>query len=93
MIRSEVAAHKYAHWGSWSTLPIHSDLCAKRKPNPTDDITMDSSASPADNRNLSRKDSTRQADEALLASLGYKQEFKRAFTPLEVRTRRSCPVV
>ncbi|ESK96761.1 gaba permease [Moniliophthora roreri MCA 2997] len=30
------------------------------------------------------KDSTKQADEALLASLGYKQEFKRAFTPLEV---------
>ena len=26
----------------------------------------------------------RQADEALLASLGYKQEFKREFTPLEV---------
>lgn len=26
----------------------------------------------------------READEALLASLGYKQEFKRAFTPLEV---------
>ncbi|KAF9529047.1 amino acid/polyamine transporter I [Crepidotus variabilis] len=27
---------------------------------------------------------TRQTDEELLASLGYKQEFKRAFTPLEV---------
>ena len=25
-------------------------------------------------------------DEALLASLGYKQEFKRAFTPFEVLT-------
>jgi hypothetical protein len=25
-----------------------------------------------------------KADEALLAELGYKQEFKRAFTPLEV---------
>lgn len=25
------------------------------------------------------------ADEALLAELGYKQEFRRAFTPLEVR--------
>ncbi len=25
------------------------------------------------------------ADEALLAALGYKQEFKREFTPLEVR--------
>ncbi|KAG7087578.1 hypothetical protein E1B28_013532 [Marasmius oreades] len=31
-----------------------------------------------------RKDSIRQADEALLATLGYKQEFKRAFKPLEV---------
>ncbi|KAF9048099.1 APC amino acid permease [Hymenopellis radicata] len=29
-------------------------------------------------------DAIRVADEALLASLGYKQEFKRAFTPLEV---------
>ncbi|KAG6908706.1 hypothetical protein DXG01_003639 [Tephrocybe rancida] len=28
--------------------------------------------------------STKQTDEELLASLGYKQEFKRAFTPLEV---------
>ncbi|KAG0694273.1 hypothetical protein DFH29DRAFT_960834 [Suillus ampliporus] len=26
----------------------------------------------------------KKADEALLAELGYKQEFKRAFTPLEV---------
>jgi hypothetical protein len=33
---------------------------------------------------VGQKDSIRQADEALLASLGYKQEFKRAFTPLEV---------
>ncbi|KAJ7579288.1 amino acid/polyamine transporter I [Mycena floridula] len=32
----------------------------------------------------SRKETTKLADEALLASLGYKQEFKRAFTPLEV---------
>ncbi|KAF5375416.1 hypothetical protein D9615_008014 [Tricholomella constricta] len=32
----------------------------------------------------SSKITTQQADEALLASLGYKQEFKRAFTPLEV---------
>ncbi|KAG5645641.1 hypothetical protein DXG03_005632 [Asterophora parasitica] len=32
----------------------------------------------------SSKDATQQSDEALLASLGYKQEFKRAFTPLEV---------
>ncbi|KAL0065445.1 hypothetical protein AAF712_007509 [Marasmius tenuissimus] len=30
------------------------------------------------------KKSVKEADEALLASLGYKQEFKRAFTPLEV---------
>ncbi|KAK7035352.1 hypothetical protein VNI00_011883 [Paramarasmius palmivorus] len=35
-----------------------------------------------DSRNS--KDAVKQADEALLASLGYKQEFKRAFTPLEV---------
>lgn len=28
-------------------------------------------------------------DEALLASLGYKQEFKRAFTPFEVLTSSS----
>jgi hypothetical protein len=27
---------------------------------------------------------TRDADEALLATLGYKQEFKRAFSSLEV---------
>lgn len=32
-----------------------------------------------------RKQEVALADEALLASLGYKQEFKRAFTPLEVR--------
>ncbi|KAH7924358.1 amino acid transporter [Leucogyrophana mollusca] len=31
-----------------------------------------------------RQDAIAQADEALLAQLGYKQEFKRAFTPLEV---------
>ncbi|KAG2143445.1 amino acid/polyamine transporter I [Suillus bovinus] len=30
------------------------------------------------------KDAISKADEALLAELGYKQEFKRAFTPLEV---------
>jgi hypothetical protein len=29
-----------------------------------------------------------KADEALLAELGYKQEFKRAFTPLEVSALR-----
>ncbi|KAJ3506420.1 hypothetical protein NLJ89_g6880 [Agrocybe chaxingu] len=33
---------------------------------------------------LSRREEIRQQDEALLAALGYKQEFKRAFTPLEV---------
>ena len=31
-----------------------------------------------------RADRYRQADEALLASLGYKQEFKREFKPIEV---------
>ena len=31
-----------------------------------------------------RSEETRKQDEALLATLGYKQEFKRAFTPLEV---------
>ncbi|KAK1230084.1 hypothetical protein PQX77_006838 [Marasmius sp. AFHP31] len=31
-----------------------------------------------------KEELVRQADEALLASLGYKQEFKRAFSPLEV---------
>lgn len=31
-----------------------------------------------------RKVAIEQADEQLLAELGYKQEFKRAFTPLEV---------
>jgi len=30
------------------------------------------------------QDKCRQADEALLASLGYKQEFRREFAPLEV---------
>jgi hypothetical protein len=34
--------------------------------------------------NVENKEQIRLADEALLASLGYKQEFKRAFTPLEV---------
>ncbi|KAF7294711.1 Gaba permease [Mycena indigotica] len=33
---------------------------------------------------MSRRETIRIADEELLASLGYKQEFKRAFTPLEV---------
>lgn len=31
-------------------------------------------------------DSIARADEELLAALGYKQEFKRAFSPLEVRS-------
>lgn len=34
----------------------------------------------------SRNAAVKQADEALLAELGYKQEFKREFTPLEVRS-------
>ncbi|KAK0214394.1 APC amino acid permease, partial [Armillaria fumosa] len=33
---------------------------------------------------MAPKDVVNAADEALLATLGYKQEFKRAFTPLEV---------
>ncbi|KAJ6526559.1 amino acid/polyamine transporter I [Mycena vulgaris] len=33
---------------------------------------------------LNNRDAIRLADEKLLATLGYKQEFKRAFTPLEV---------
>ena len=33
---------------------------------------------------IPRQDFIRQKDEQLLATLGYKQEFKRAFTPLEV---------
>jgi hypothetical protein len=36
--------------------------------------------------NLEQPNLVKQADEELLASLGYKQEFKRAFTPLEVRS-------
>lgn len=43
---------------------------------------MTSSAAPAA---VSDRDAIRLADEELLAQLGYKQEFKRAFTPLEVR--------
>jgi hypothetical protein len=35
-------------------------------------------------QDVSLKEVIRQQDEALLASLGYKQEFKRAFTPIEV---------
>lgn len=38
-----------------------------------------------ENGAVSRAEAVRLADEALLADLGYKQEFKRAFTPLEVR--------
>ncbi|KAK7440043.1 hypothetical protein VKT23_017294 [Stygiomarasmius scandens] len=35
-------------------------------------------------KRIKTKEAIQQADEALLASLGYKQEFKRAFTSLEV---------
>jgi len=35
-------------------------------------------------KRIQTKEAIQQADEALLASLGYKQEFKRAFTSLEV---------
>lgn len=35
-------------------------------------------------QSLSPQDAIRQADEALLAALGYKQEFKREFAPIEV---------
>ncbi|KAJ7482281.1 amino acid/polyamine transporter I [Mycena galericulata] len=42
---------------------------------------MSSDAAPAA---VNAKDAVRLADEELLAKLGYKQEFKRAFTPLEV---------
>jgi hypothetical protein len=37
-----------------------------------------------DSHNRTRRDVIRQADEELLATLGYKQEFRREFTPLEV---------
>lgn len=33
---------------------------------------------------MTNKEEIARADEQLLAELGYKQEFKRAFTPLEV---------
>ena len=33
---------------------------------------------------MTNKEAIARADERLLAELGYKQEFKRAFTPLEV---------
>ncbi|KAG9311034.1 amino acid/polyamine transporter I [Chiua virens] len=36
------------------------------------------------NRTMANKEAISRADEQLLAELGYKQEFKRAFTPLEV---------
>lgn len=42
--------------------------------------------SDSESNTVSHSDAIRIADEALLADLGYKQEFKRAFTPLEV-----CP--
>ena len=37
---------------------------------------------------MSSREAIARSDEALLAQLGYKQEFKRAFTPLEVRLLR-----
>jgi len=37
---------------------------------------------------MSTQNAVQLADEALLASMGYKQEFKRAFTPLEVAAFR-----
>jgi hypothetical protein len=43
---------------------------------------------PGDGHRTSRKDLIRNADEELLAALGYKQEFKRAFNPLEVSAGR-----
>lgn len=36
------------------------------------------------------KEEIARADEQLLADLGYKQEFKRAFTPLEVMRPWPC---
>ena len=36
-----------------------------------------------------RKEEIKKADVRLLAQLGYKQEFKRDFKPIEVRTRYS----
>ena len=33
---------------------------------------------------MASKEAIEKADEQLLAELGYKQEFKRAFTPIEV---------
>ena len=39
---------------------------------------------PEEAHNVSPRDATKLADEQLLASLGYKQEFKREFSPLEV---------
>ena len=35
------------------------------------------------------REAVKIADEQLLAQLGYKQEFQRAFSPLEVRLSRS----
>jgi hypothetical protein len=40
---------------------------------------------------MTYKEAIAGADERLLAELGYKQEFKRAFTPLEVS--RSFPIL
>lgn len=40
-------------------------------------------------RSLDTREAVKIADEQLLAQLGYKQEFQRAFSPLEVRLPRS----
>ena len=39
-----------------------------------------------------RKQAIAKADEELLAELGYKQEFRRAFKPIEVSYRSSFPI-
>jgi hypothetical protein len=39
-----------------------------------------------------RKQAIAKADEELLAELGYKQEFRRAFKPIEVSNRSCFPI-
>ena len=39
-----------------------------------------------------RKQAIAKADEELLAELGYKQEFRRAFKPIEVSYRPCFPI-
>lgn len=39
-----------------------------------------------------RKQAIVKADEELLAKLGYKQEFRRAFKPIEVSNRACFPI-